>query len=124
MAAYVDFAHARGLAEGTIRNRSQCIRMMIKVTGDIQVESLTPRHMERVFNHYNWAVSTRNDRLSTLKLFFHWCRSRRFMSRENDPLLGWRAERVPDAERTRIPVQEWQGLFDAVQRPQERIILA
>jgi integrase len=98
--------------------------MMMAVTGDIQVESLTPRHLERVFNHYTWSPSTRNVRVGILKMFFGWCRSRRFMTRDNDPLLGWRSERVPDQERTRIPVQEWPALFDAVRRPQEQVVLA
>lgn len=121
---YSEFQRARGMAEGTIRARTQAVRSLVKVTGDIQVESLTPRHLERVFTSYSWAPTTSNVILSIYRNFFAWCRARRFMSRENDPLLGWRSRKVPDVDRTRIPVQSWPALFEACRSPHERIVLA
>jgi integrase len=39
-------------------------------------------------------------------------------------MLGWRARRVPDKKRTRIPVQSWPALFEAAESPHERLVLA
>jgi integrase len=123
-AEWAEFGRARNLAEGTVRSRSQAVKLLSNLVGDIQAESVTPRHMERVFMHYTWAPSTRNVKLGIYKAFFTFCRARRFMTRDNDPLLGWRGETVPEVERTRVPVQEWPKLFAAAERPQERLIVA
>lgn len=122
--AYADFQRARGMAEGTVRGRTSAVKLAVSVIGDIQVESVTPRHMERVFQHYPWTAQTANTKLSIYKAFFGWCRARGFVSRDHDPLLGWRAQRVPDKQRTRIPVQSWPALFNACEGPHERLVLA
>ena len=121
---YCEFLVARGLSEGTVRNNQAAVNRLIEVSGDIQVESLTPRHLERVFTYSPWTESTANVRLGMYRAFFEWCRARRFMTRENDPLLGWRSRRVPDKARTRYPVQSWPKLFESAYTPHERILLA
>lgn len=121
---YAEFSVARGLEPGTVNGRLGAVKALMSVTGDIQVESVTPKHIERVFTSFNWAPTTANNRLSQYRTFFNWCRARRFISRDNDPVLGWRMRAVPEAERTRVPVQEWPKLIQACQTPHERFVIA
>lgn len=112
---------ARGLAKGTVRTRLNTVEQLVKVVGDIQVSRLDGQHIDRLFTATSWQASTRNVRRSTLSSFFQFCRNRRYMARDRDPLFGWRNVRVPDKTRLRVPVDEWAGLFSACQYPVETV---
>ena len=121
---YREHMAARGLAPSTVRDRYAGIAQFIKVTGDIYVDNITHKHLDRVFAACHWQPSTRNNRLGQFKAFFAWCRSRKYMARDNDPTFGYRNVKVVDKHRKRVPVLEWEQLFSACVHPLERIVIA
>ncbi len=120
---YCEHLAARGLRPHTIRTRRSAIDGLISVVGDIQVQRISAEHMDRLFGASNWAANTRNVKRSMYSTFFSWCRNRRYMKPDQDPLFGWRTLKVPQKQRLRVPVSEWGRLFDAVEYPVEEAVL-
>lgn len=121
---YLDHCRARGLAPGTIRSHKQTIDTVFKATGNVWVDALDHRSMDKVFALNAWQPATVNQRLGQLKQFFKWCRARQLMLQNSDPLYGWRNVKVPTKTRTLIPRSEWSRLFQACTHQQERILVA
>lgn len=119
---YSRHSKARGLEVSTITNQRTAINQLIKVLGDVQLGRVCHNDLDVVFSSHDWAPRTRNNRVGQYKAFFRWARSRGYT--DGDPLFGWRLIRVPDQERTRVPVAEWPKLFAVCDHPQERIVLA
>ena len=123
-ARYAAHCQARKHAASSIRTKLNALGMFRKVTGDLLLDSITGRHVDLVFNSYNWAPTTRNSRVGIYKAFFSWCRGSRYMNPMNDPMIGWRQAEPPQVARLRIAHAEWPRLFEACQHPQERIVVA
>lgn len=121
---YREHMVAREMAPGTVRGRVSLLGMIKTDIGDIYVENLTPQHIDQVFAAHAWGAKTRNVKLSQMRTFFEWCRTRRYLDRGEDPTVGWRNLTVPNTPRTRIPVEEWPRLFAACTYPTETISLA
>jgi integrase len=121
---YTLHLEAKRLAPGTIRAHESTMRLFMRVTGDIKLDSIRAEHVDRVFMQYNWAATTRNTKIGQLRSFFSWARGSRHMNPANNPMLGWRQRAAPDVQHLRIPYAEWQRLFDACLHPQERIVIA
>lgn len=121
---YDQHLRARGLEPDTIKNVISSLNRMHQVVGDVYVDKIDNRDMDRVFATYLWQASTRNNKLRIYKAFFKWTRARRYTALDFEPLFGWRNLTVPEKFRTRIPRDEWQGLFDQCQHPMERIVFA
>lgn len=120
---YGEHLRARNLARSTVKTRLSTITAIVEVIGDIQVKNVTANHMDTLFATKHWQASTSNQRLSHLRMFFEFCRARRYASRDFDPLLGWRNTKPEDKPRTRIPFEEWPALFGACVHPTETIAL-
>jgi integrase len=118
------FQFARRLAPRTVESRMGSVRALIKASGNIYCQNVTHRHVERMLSANQWAPRTVNARIAHLRLFFEFCRARRLVGREHDPMLGWRFVKVPEAERLRVPLQEWGRLFAITETPWEEIALA
>lgn len=122
---YLHHLTARGLAEGTVANRHDSLRALVKATGNVLAWNVTPKHMDRVFStNSKWAPGTRNNRLTHYKQFFKWCRARGYMHRDNDPAFGWSNVKVPHKDQMKIPVSEWGNLISMCKTPNERIVVA
>lgn len=121
---YVAHCTARQLASGTIRGHQSSLGLFLRVTGDLQLDSITGAHVERVFMHYQWAPTTRNTKIGQFRAFFRWARGSRHMNPMSDPMLGWRQRTPPEKSHLRIPFAEWPRLFNACVHPQERIVVA
>ena len=117
-------ARVNGAKPGTVRNHRSTLGLLVEYVGDIYPENLTIKKMDDFLAERPWSASTRNVRIGIYRQFFGWCRARGHMPRELDPLYGYRRNRVPEVERTRIPMVEWPLLFAACQYPVERIVLA
>jgi integrase len=118
------FQFARRLAPRTIESRMGSVRALVRVTGDIYCQNVTHRHVEKMLSGNSWAPRTVNARIAHLGLFFEFCRARRLVRRDHDPMLGWRFVKVPEAERLRIPLQEWGKLFAVTETAWEELSLA
>jgi integrase len=121
---YAKHCEAKGLAEGTIRSRLSSLAVLQAVIGDMHVSRITGQMVDDMFSHYAWSRGTRNNRVSHLRAFFGWCRSRRYAPTDSDPMFGYRMRPVPEVQRTRIPRAEWSRVVDACISPHERVIVA
>lgn len=121
---FLDHSRSRGLAEGTVRAHRSSLKLFGDVIGDIQLKNVTPKHVDQVFLTYSWAPQTRNTKITQYKTFFFWCVARGLIKSVANPMFGWRLGKVPEKDRTRIPVQEWSKLFQQVEHPIEEAVLA
>lgn len=121
---YRKYLVARRLSAGTIKSTMSTLNLMRRVTGNVTIDKLDHRVMDRVFVTYLWQPSTHNQKLQVYKQFFRWCRARKFAALDFDPLFGWRNIDVPEVLRTRIPRSQWANLFNECQHPIETIVFA
>jgi integrase len=116
---------ARGLKPNTIKNSGQVLGKALKQWGNIQVASIGPSHIDRLFTAGGWSGSTQNLYLSNLRGFFKWCRTHRYMQLNYDPTETWQNVRVPkNQQRDRIPPEMFGELLDAAPHPRDRAIVA
>lgn len=118
------FRAAHGDAHNTVRNTAQVLKKALKEWGNIPVHSIGPQHISALFSANDWAASTRNQYRSHLVGFCAWARSCNYMSRDQDPLAGWGAVRVPEVERPRLSVEEFNAVLAAATHPRDRMIIA
>ena len=124
LAEYERHLRARGLADNTVKNNMQALTAARKEWGDIQVLSIRPVHIDRLFQSNGWGPSTRNLYRGSLSQFFKWTRNHGYMARDFDPLFGWRNERVPDQNRLRLSPEEFYPLLETAEHPRDRAALA
>lgn len=123
---YLNHMRARGRAKNTIDAQEQSLRAFAKATSaNLRVRAITAKHLDQVFTkHADWSPGTRNNRLGHYKQFFKWCRARGYMHRDSDPAFGWDNVKVPNRDRFRVPINEWNNLLDSAETPIQRIVLA
>ena len=121
---YARHLRARGLADNTVKNSLQALNAAAREWGDIYVGSIRSVHIDRLFANSDWGVSTRNLYRGSLAQFFRWARNHSYMARDFDPLFGWRNERVPEAPRLRLPVEQFFPLLSSAEHPRDRAALA
>jgi len=121
---YTAHLRSKGLADNTIKNHTQPLTRALRVWGDIQVATVKPVHIDRLFTDGNWSPRTRNLYRGALDLFFKWARHNGYMARDFDPLFGSRNQRVPRKDKMRLPVDEFYPLLDAAEHPRDRACLA
>lgn len=124
---YLGHLEARGTEPGTLNNIAITLRQfrtdVCGAEGDILLTNITPKHADKWRTAHAWAPSTANRKLSEVRSMFKWCRARGYMG-DIDPFVGWKNERVPDQQRLRIPLTDWDALLDSAPHPLERAILA
>ncbi len=121
---FLDHSRSRGLAPATVRAHQSSLKLFGEVIGDIQLKHVTQKHVDQVFLSYSWGPPTRNTKITQYKTFFLWCVARGLIRSTHNPMFGWRLGKVPEVDRTRIPVQEWSKLFAVAEHPIEEGILA
>lgn len=121
---YLAHLQARGLAKNSVKNNRQVLHKALVVWGNIQVQSIAPRHVDRLFAEGQWSPSTQNLYLGYVRQFLAWCRANSLMHRDSDPTVGWRNIKVPKVERVRIPLHEFPALLDAANHPRDRAVVA
>lgn len=124
MGEYRQHMLARNLSANTVKNNLQPIGKGLALWGDILCSSVSPRHIDRLFQHEDWSPSTRNLYLGQVRLFFAWCRRHGYVPKDYDPTDGWRNVRVPKVERMRIPVEDFPSLLDSASHPRDRMVCA
>lgn len=121
---YQGFLKARSMAHNTIRSNMYLLRRALAVWGNVNVNNLQGRHVDRLFAEGGWNERTHNTQLQILKAFFGWCRAQGFMAANQDPAYGWRNRKVPALERARVPVEQFAELLDAAEHPRDRALIA
>lgn len=116
---------SRGLAAGTVRSKMSSLQSLIKVAGNKPVHMITGIDVDRVFDTFSaWTHGTRNKRVSDFRSFFGWCRARKYMPQQADPLFGYRLTATPETQRTRIPRSDWPKIFDVCTSAREQVVIA
>lgn len=115
---------ARSMAHNTIRGTMYLLRRALAEWGNVNVNHIQGRHVDRLFAVGGWNERTHNTNLQILKAFFGWCRAQGFMAANQDPAYGWRNRKVPALERARVPVEQFADLLDAAEHPRDRALIA
>lgn len=122
---YLNHMTAKGVPRDTARGRYNTVMNLVRVCGDTQTARVDARTVDKFFAvNQHWCAGTRNNQLSNLRLFFKWCRYRRFMHRDSDPTFDWKKLKYAIPPKQRIPVGEWPVLFNACETPLETITIA
>lgn len=112
-------------AANTIKTDKTGLHLALIAFGDVQPGNVTQRHVDAYLSLIGQhGPVTFNQRLSTLRTFFQWCRDQRLVPPAFDPLAGIEARPVIKEERSRVPVTQFQALLDAAPTPHGRIIIA
>lgn len=120
---YLNWRKSTGFARATIRNDKSAIKILRDTLGDeYPVEVLDDLAVTKALDRASETRSPASVNMvhSSLSAFFKWCRMRRYMGVDNDPLLGMRYKRVPKKERRRLAIHEFPGLLDAAKDPRDR----
>lgn len=114
-------------AKTTMQNdKTTLTRLCEVVPSNIFVESITPDHMDLLFERLGETRGSRaqcND-YYTLVAFFRWCANSKRMPRWHDPLINMEAPEWSYEERRRLEVTQFPVLLDAAPTPRDRILFA
>lgn len=124
---YLHWRRANGFARQTIKNDKSAIRILMAALGEEHpVATIDDRAMLSVLEHAGNTRSPASVNMvqASLSAFFKWCRLRRYMSADTDPLMGIRYKRVPKKERRRLAIHEFPAFLNAAQSPRNRIACA
>lgn len=124
-----DFLAAReadGYARNTFENNRKDLRIMQRVLGNPKTASISAADLDRVFAvaSQTLAPSSVNNIQATLSAFFKWCRIRRRIPHDSDPLAGRRYRKVSKVDRRRVPAAQFPALLDAALNARDRMVLA
>lgn len=126
-AEYLHWRRAQGFARATIRNDKSAIKIMRDTLGDnYPVEAIDDIAVTRVLDKASDTRSAASVNMvhSSLSAFFRWCRLRKYMPVDTDPMLGMRYKRVPKKERRRLAVHEFPAFLDSAAEPRDRAACA
>lgn len=124
---YLEWRRANGFARNTIRNDKSALKKLMDVVGyDYPVDAIDDRVMVRVLEHAGSTRSAASVNMihSAMSPFFRWCRLRRYMPTDSDPLLGLRYKKVGKKDRRRLAIHEFPAFLDVAESPRDRMACA
>lgn len=116
-----------GWSAGTVRNDVKVLKKLASHFGDVKLTDLTPDVMDEFLRSKPMcpdSPSTYNLYLSALRNFFKWCRQRKHMPIDFDPLVGQRVKPKQETPKFRVPLEEFPALLNAARTPRDRMIIA
>ena len=124
--AYLEYRRGAGFSKNTVKASEQGLKKLLACVGNVRVKSLSPVHGERFYAYLagHLGPQSTNIHLSAAAAFFKWCRLRKFMQHDSDPLGTVRAARVAKRPRRRIDAVDFPRLLDSAATPQHRIVVA
>jgi len=126
-AAIDEFAahlRAKRRAKNTVDGYVYVLHKALKTWGDISTDAIEPIHIDRFFAAGDWADSTQNQYLASLRVFFKWLRNSRYTWPDHDPTVTWEVARVRSKDRLRLSPDEFYPLMDACSHPRDRAVVA
>jgi integrase len=117
---------ANRLRPNTVKSDGYTLRKFLAVVGNFQVRHITPRHVDDFFavRGRTTGQGTRNVDVGNLQSFFRWCRQRRMVPTDFDPLIGYKAEKTLTREKLYIPPRDFPRVLAAAENPRDRILVA
>lgn len=110
------------IAKSTLNAERSVLRRFLTVNGNIWVHSIDIHHVTRFREETGKTKqpqSMANDH-NYLKGFFDWAKETKRMSRDANPMYGWRRPRKIKRERNRLHVSKFPALLDAAEARCER----
>lgn len=126
-AEYLLYRKTEGYAKNTILVDGVALRRLVRTLGDIPVKSVTPRHVDRVFEQMaeqQLRPASVNANVATLRGFFRWCRDRGYLPPDANPASGRRYRPKEAREMIRVPIAQFPALLDAARIPRDRMLMA
>lgn len=114
-------------SKSTTRTYLITARGFLAHVGNIQVRSVTARHVDSFFaarQSAGNAATTLNLHRSGLRALFDHAARRRYIPTDRSPVAHRRPFRVVSRDRARVPATEFPRLLDAATHPRDRIIVA
>ena len=121
---YLQFLEARGLAKATIQSNRNMLSHAASTWGDLDLQELHPRHIDAYFTGRSWSTGTRNIYLLTMRAFFRWCRTHRYLPPDYDPTEGWKSRPLEKKERTWLTLPALYALMNTPKHPRDRAFIA
>lgn len=124
---YLRYRRTEGYAVNTVFADKACLRRLLRAVGDIPVKSITPKHIDRLFEQMadqGLRSSTINGTVATLRTFTRWCRDRGYLPPDANPASGRRYRPKEAREMTRVPIAQFPALLDSARHPRDRMLLA
>lgn len=123
---YVAFRKTDDVATRTVQSDEMFLRALLTETGNIFVKSINITHVQRLFaaKSESWGISTRNIAKVHLNGFFRYCRTRGWMSKDEDPVKPFKRRKAPPRHHLRIPATKFTELLDAAEHPRDRAFVA
>lgn len=131
---YLDHLKNRNLAANSIRCNQSMLAALIRVLGaDYYTSQIQPSDIDRVLKESNWGPKTKATNLAFMKQLFAWCRTRRYMRADQDPLMGGfliRGAQNRGEDRDKLWLWrhegDWDLVLDAAGRmhPRDRAVIA
>jgi integrase len=122
---FLNSRQARGIKPGTIRGERTVLRGLMSTTGNLLVKNLDARHMDMYFTaQSHLAPGTVNRNVGYLQGFFKWCRARKIVPKDFDPLEGVRKRPVPPRDFVFLRVEEFTTLLDKAKNSRDRAVMA
>lgn len=121
---YLNYRRA-AYKKATVRASETSLRQFLASTGNVQTKALMPRHAERFQTELMVAghqPATINSRMSQLSSFSGWLFANRLCPARFDSTT--RTIPVPVRKRLRVPVNDFQRVLDAADRPDRRMAMA
>lgn len=124
--AYLHY-RKNGWSESTVKNDRKVLKKLHTHTGNILLTRLTPEVMDeflrsKPMNPGN--PGTYNLYFSSLRNFFKWCRQRKHLPIDHDPLVGQRIKPKQEIPKFRVPLEEFPALLDAARTRRDRMMIA
>lgn len=122
---YLDSRRARGIKKATVINEKVVLGQFLAANGNLLVKNLTSVHVDRYFtSRPGLAASTWNRNTAYLRGFFKWCRARRYVPKDFDPLEGVSLRKVVPRDFIFLPVDRFIQLLDSAKNPRDRAVCA
>lgn len=124
---YVHWRITQGFARATVRNDRSAIKIMRDTLGDdYLIADIDDRSFIKTLERASITRSAASVNMvqSCLSAFFKWCRMRKYMGIDVDPLMGSRYKRVPKKERRRLSIHEFPAFLDCATDPRDRATLS
>lgn len=124
---YLQWRRANGFARNTVRNdKSTFVTMKASLGEDFPVDAIDDRAVLRVLEHAGITRSPASVNMihANMSVLFRWCRLRRYMPVDQDPLMGLRYKKVPKKERRRLSIHEFPAFLNAAKSPRDRMACA
>lgn len=106
----------------TWRNRRQVLQDFRRVTGDMELKAIKPKHINAYLAARDVSAATIRQRLSVLHTFFQWAVQANLA--KVDPTVGIRAPRQPKAAPRALALPQLRDLGSALPSPRARLIVA